>query len=147
MNRKLVFGLMLLVMAFAAVACGGGGGTSNNTSSSTSGGSPADAVKAYFNASLLGEGDGASMLCSSIPADVKQQMQSGFDSLKSTYAASGAKLDLSGLTFTEQNVSGDTGEVVVAGKLKVSISGTDQEIDYPSATIPVKNESGWKVCG
>ena len=146
MNRKLVFGLTLLVTLFLIVGCGGGG-ASNNSSSSTSSGSPADAVKAYFNAALLGEGDGAALLCSSLPADVKQQMQAGFDTLKSTYAASGAKLDLSGLTFTEQNVSGDSGEVVVAGKMKVSISGVDQEVDYPSSTIPVKNESGWKICG
>ena len=87
------------------------------------------------------------MLCSTLPAETKQQMQTAFDTMKQTYAASGAKIDLGGLTFTSQNESGDTAEVVVAGKIKVEISGNSQELDYPQSTIKMKNENGWKVCG
>jgi ABC-type phosphate/phosphonate transport system substrate-binding protein len=140
MNKRLLF-LLSLIAAMLIAACGGGGQTSS------SGGTPADAAKAYLNASLLGQGDPASLLCSTLPADTKQQMQSAFDTMKQTYAASGAKLDISGLTFTSQNESGDSAEVVVSGKIKVEIGGNSQELDYPQSTIKMKNENGWKVCG
>lgn len=147
MNCKFMsfsFGLLVIV-ALLLAGCGGGG--SSSSSSSSSSGTPADGAKAYFNAAMLGQGDAASLLCSTLPADVKQSMQTAMDSVKNTYAQTGATLDLSGLTFTTKNESGDTADVEVAGKLKVTVSGTSTDVDYPTSTIKMKNESGWKVCG
>jgi hypothetical protein len=61
-------------------------------------------------------------------------------------AASGAEVDVSGLTYTAQNESGDTAEVVVGGTIKITVGGAEQELDFPEQTIPMRNENGWKVC-
>jgi hypothetical protein len=144
MNRKLVFWLSLIV-ALLVVGCSGG--NSDNNSSSSSSGTAEDGAKAYLNAALGGQGDASTLLCSTLPADTKQQMQSAFDTMRSTYTATGATLDLSGLTYTSHDVSGDTAQVDVAGKIKVTVNGTSNEVDYPQSTIQMKNENGWKVCG
>lgn len=146
----------LLIMIAAVIAACGGSATGTPTApptgvlpTSTSGGAdaaPAEAARAYFLASLMGEGDVNGMICSSIPADVKQQMQDSIDSVKNSYAQSGATIDMNNLTFESQNVSGDTAEVVVSGSLKVVTNGVEQDVPYPQTTLKMKDEGGWKVC-
>lgn len=143
MNRKVVlFGILLLAVVLAA--CGGGGNT--NSTSSTSSGTPADAVKAYFTSAFASDGDPTTFICSA-GKEAAQAMVDGLKQMKDAMAAGGASVDVSGLTFTTQSESGDSAEVVVGGKLKVDIGGTAQELDFPPATIKMKNESGWKICG
>ncbi len=140
MNRKWVFALSLIAVLVIS-ACSGSGASSGGT------GTPADGAKAYFNAALGGQGDPMTLVCSSLPADQKKQMTDAFAAMKSTYAQVNASLDLSGLTFTTQNQNGDTAEVVVAGTMKVTANNSTQDVPFPSQTINMKNESGWKVCG
>lgn len=87
------------------------------------------------------------MICSTVPDETKEQIKAGMAAAKANYAQSGTTLDLSSLTFTTQNESGDTADVAVSGKLKITINGATTEIDYPVPLLKMKNENGWKVCG
>lgn len=143
MNRKAILvGILLLVAVLAAC----GGGTSNNQTSSTSSGTPSDAVRAYFTAAFASDGDPTTFLCNA-SKEAAQALLNGLNQMKASMAASGGSIDVGGLTFTTQNESGDSAEVVVAGKIKVDIGGTAQETDFPPSTIKMKNENGWKLCG
>jgi hypothetical protein len=122
---------LLLAACGGAASSGGGGG----------GASPADVARQFFQVAFSGEGDIAPLVCSASASQVEAMK----DSLTQV-AASGAEVDVSGLTFTPQNVSGDTAEVVVGGKIKITVAGTEQELDFPEQTIPMRNENGWKVC-
>ena len=108
----------------------------------------ADAAKVYYLASLMAQGDASALICSSISDDVKKQMQNSIDAVKSSYAQSGATLDMNNLMFEEQNNNGDTADVVVSGSLNVTVNSTPQAIPYPQTTLKMKDENGvWKVCG
>ena len=62
--------------------------------------------------------------------------------------ASGATIDVSGLKYEVANQSGDTANVKVSGKMKMTVAGATNEADYTPLTVQLKNESGaWKVCG
>jgi ABC-type glycerol-3-phosphate transport system substrate-binding protein len=128
-RRTLIFSLLAVLLL---AACGGG---------AQSGPGPADVARQFFEVAFSGEGDIAPLVCSAAADDV-EAMREGLTQV----AASGAEVDVSGLTFTEQNVSGDTAEVVVGGRIAITVAGTEQEMDFPEQTIPMRNENGWKVC-
>lgn len=148
-SSRLIFSLCLIVLAFLLAACGGQSSSSNTTdnNSSSATGSPGDAAKGFVEATLGSEGDPGSFLCSEVPSAVRDQMTKGLDGVKAAFAQANATIDFSGLTYTVQNESGDSAEVVVGGKLKVSVANVNQESDFPSTTYTMKNENGWKVCG
>lgn len=131
-----------LILTLLLAACGGGGGGGGTT---TTGGGPADAAKAFFDAAFAGN-DITGMICSSNAAAAEGIAQ-GMQTMKDTLTASGAEIDTSGLTYTVKSESGDSAEVEVAGNIKLTVAGTSQEQEYPAATIPLRNENGWKVCG
>lgn len=135
MNYRRILAISLLVLLLAA--CGGAA----SSGSGGGGASPADVARQFFQVAFSGEGDIAPLVCSAA-ADEVEAMREGLTQV----AASGAEVDVSGLTFTAQNESGDTAEVVVAGKIKITIAGVEQDVDFPSQTIPMRNENGWKVC-
>ena len=148
MKRKSVLALFLMTfaMAFVLSACGGASsGGSSSSSNSSSGGDPAAAAKGFFDAAFSG-GALEQYVCTSNAAAV-DGIKQGMNTLKTSLTASGAKIDTSGLTYAVSNQSGDSADVKVSGKLKTTVSGQSVESDYPAATIKLKNESGWKVCG
>src|SRR5262245_12759828 len=119
MNRKWFF-LLILVFAALASACSGqeviatGIPTTATPITAPSEGTAADAAKAYINAAL-GDGNVTEMFCSTLPDEVKQQIQDSLDVIKGTFAAMGTTVDISQLTYSTENQSGDSAEVVVAG--------------------------------
>ncbi len=142
MNSLLRGSLLALVVMVMLAGCGGGA-----PAASTSGGSAADAARQFFTAMMTGEGDLAAMLCSTVDESVRSGITQAGDAIKSTYDQLGATLDLTGLTFTVQNESGNNAEVVIAGNLKVNVNGAVNEAPFPSTTYKMLNENGWKVCG
>ena len=139
MNNRRILVISLLAILLLA-ACGGGASTGGGGAQS-GGATPAAVAQQFFEAVYSG-GDIAPLVCSSAAAAV-ESMREGLSSI----AASGATVDVSGLTYTTQNESGDTAEVVVTGVIKVSVSGVEQEVPFPETPIPMRNENGWKVCG
>ena len=138
MNNRRILVISLLALLLLA-ACGGGASSGGGAQS---GAGPADVARQFFEVAFSGEGDIAPLVCSAAAAQVEAMRES-----LAQMAASGAEVDVSGLTFTAQNESGDTAEVVVGGTLKITVAGAEQEVDFPEQTIPMRNESGWKVCG
>jgi len=136
MNYRRILVVSLLA-ALLLAACGGGASSGGGGG----GASPEDVARQFFQVAFSGEGDIAPLVCSAAAAQVEAMKES-----LTQVAASGAEVDVSGLTFTPQNVSGDTAEVVVGGKIKITVAGTEQELDFPEQTIPMRNENGWKVC-
>jgi hypothetical protein len=130
---SLVVVCLLLLTACGGTGGGGGGG----------GGDPAAAAKSFFEAVFTGKGDAAALVCKSGGDAFKQ----GMDSMKTTLTASGATIDIAGLKFEAANQSGDSADVKVSGKMKITVSGASTEQDFPPSTIKMKNEGGWKVCG
>ena len=139
--RMTVFAVSL-VLSLILSACGGTGGSSNT---SGGGGDPAAAAKSFFDAMFTG-GSVDQYVCTSNAAAVAG-MKQGMTTIKNSLAASGAKIDTSGLKFEAANQSGDTADVKVSGKLKTTVGGNSVDSDFPAATLKMKNESGWKVCG
>jgi hypothetical protein len=131
-----LLGALLLAACGGAASSGGGGGGAQS-----GGAGPADVARQFFEIAFSGEGDLAPLVCSAAAGDV-EAMREGLAQV----AASGAEVDVSGLTFTPQNESGDTAEVVVGGTVKLTVGGAEQELDFPEQTIPMRNENGWKVC-
>ena len=144
-TRKLFLFVALIVVAMVVAACGGGG---TQAPSGGGGGTPEDATKAFFTALFTEESpDLSSMICSAAAA-AAEGMADGLEQMKSTLASSGATIDISGFTYTKDSESGDDAQVTVAGKMKVSVSGVDQEVDFPAAPVKLKREGGtWKICG
>lgn len=144
MKFKPVVGILLLfVLALALTACGGGGGGGGGGGTT---GSPEDGAKAFFEAVFAGTGDVAATLCTTNQA-MTDAIKQGMETLKTTLTAAGGEIDVSGLTYAKTSESGDTAVVTVAGKMKVSVSGVSQEVDFPESPVQMKNENGWKVCG
>jgi len=137
MNHKRVL-IVALLAALLLAACGGASGGGGAQSG---GAGPADVARQFFEIAFSGEGDIGPLVCSAAASQV-DAMREGLTAV----AASGAEVDVSGLTFTAQNESGDTAEVVVGGTIKITVGGAEQEVDFPEQTIPMRNENGWKVC-
>jgi ketosteroid isomerase-like protein len=78
-------------------------------------------------------------------------MVKGFDTIKTSMAATGGKISTDKLTYTAGTVNGDTATVTVSGKLTVTANGASQDVDFgggQATPITLKNEGGtWKVCG
>ena len=147
-TMRMVVATVSLVLVFILSACGGnagGGGGTSGGNTSGGGGSPADAAKAFFDA-LFSGGAIDQYVCKSNAAAV-DGLKQGVNTMKTSLAATGAKIDISGLKFEASNVSGDSADVKVSGKLKTTANGNSMDTDYPPATLKMKNESGWKVCG
>ncbi|MBX3083353.1 MAG: hypothetical protein KF716_17100 [Anaerolineae bacterium] len=143
MKRSSMFTALVAMLTFAVLltACNNNGGDTNNTSSS--GGDPAGAAKAFFDA-LYGGTVADTMFCAANAAAVK----TGLEQSKQALTASGAKIDVSGLKYDVANQSGDSADVKVSGKIKMTVAGTTNEADYTPLTLNMKNEGGsWKVCG
>lgn len=131
--------VLAVLLVFVLAACGGG----NTATSSTSSSGPADVAKSLFTGMFKGE-DISAFLCAAAADDMKQAL----DAMKTAFTTGGAEVDTSGMTFTVKSESGDKAEVEVAGKLKVTISGTANEQDWPASNIPLVKENGaWKACG
>jgi len=137
MNRRLSTASILLIAAVILAACGGGAG-----------GGPSGTAQAWFEA--FTQFDMAKMkdlTCDSEKAAVDEALSGlggeGFDlgALKDLF-----QIDVSGLSFQDQNVSGNSATVHVSGKLKISAFGQSQDQDI-NEDIPMTNEGGaWKVC-
>jgi hypothetical protein len=129
---------LVAVCLLLLTACGGTGGGGGG------GGNPADAAKAFFEAVFAGKGDPAPLICKSGGDAFKK----GMESMKAGFAASGGTVDVSGLKFETANQTGDSADVKVTGKIKVSAGGQSMEQDFPpNVVVKMKNEGGWKVCG
>jgi hypothetical protein len=145
-TRKLLLFVAFIVVAMVMAACGGGGGTTNQ--STGGGGTPEDATKAFFTALFTEESPNISGMICSAAATAAEGMAEGLEQMKSTMASTGATIDISGFTYTKDSESGDDAQVTVAGKMKVSVAGVDQEVDFPAAPVKLKREGGaWKICG
>jgi hypothetical protein len=131
--------LAMLVVALVLAACGGG-------AANTTTGSMTDAAKQFIEAVFKGDKvKGAEVICAAQKAAADAMFAAAGN------LPAGAELDTSGLTYTVKSESGDTGEVTVGGKLKITAAGVSQEMDMSAmggalTALPMKNESGWKVC-
>jgi ketosteroid isomerase-like protein len=140
MKRTSLLTVLIAALALVLSACGNSGNSGNT---STSGGDPAAAAKAFFEA-LYGGSASDALFCKAGGAEVKAAL----DQSKQAITASGAKIDVSGLKYEAANQSGDSADVKVSGKLKMTVAGTTNEVDYTALTLKMKNEDGgWKVCG
>jgi hypothetical protein len=126
-------------MALLLGACGGGG----------SGGGALTAVKTWFEAlSQLDLNKVTELTCESQKATVEQAFsflsaggETDLQAMKELF-----NIDVSGLTYEEKGVSGNTATVHIAGELKVSAFGQEQTQPVDE-DVPVVNEGGtWKVC-
>lgn len=129
--------ISLVVLAALLAACGGGGGGG--------GMSMTDAAKQFLEATFKQDKDKAlAVVCAAYKTAAEATFSAG------AAAAGAAEVDLSGVTFTVAKESGDTGEVAVSGKIKITVAGQSQEMDLAQmgtmTNLPMKNESGWKVC-
>jgi len=148
MKQKWALTVLFFGLAVVLAACGGGAPSSNstsNTSSSGSGGNPADAAKGFYSG-LYGDGNIEQYVCSSNKAAV-DGIKQGVEASKKQLAAANTKIDVSGLKYETANQSGDSADVKVSGKIKMTTAGNSMESDFPAVTLKMKNESGWKVCG
>jgi hypothetical protein len=148
MKQKWVLSVLIFGLGIVLVACGGGAPASSptsNTSSSGGGGNPADAAKGFYDG-LYGDGNIDQYVCGSNKAAV-DAIKQGVEASKKQMAAANTKIDVSGLKYETANQSGDSADVKVSGKIKMTASGNAMETDFPAVTLKMKNESGWKVCG
>lgn len=126
---SLVVGLLILVLA----ACGGGGAS----------GSPTDAAKGFMEAiASLDEEAAKGYLCSA-QAEAADEMTGSFDD------AEGFTMDVSGLTYTAGEVSGNNATVTISGNIRMEMAGESNELpaDTLFPELPMVNEGGsWKVC-
>lgn len=128
----------VLVLALILTACGGGGATGGGISMT-------DAAKQFLESVYQGNKDKAlEVVCAAQKTATEAQ-------ISAATLPEGTSVDLSGLTYEVASESGDTGAVKVSGMLKVTAAGVTDEVDLgasgsPFANIPMKNESGWKVC-
>jgi ABC-type glycerol-3-phosphate transport system substrate-binding protein len=145
----------LLALSLTLAACGGGAPAAtavpsgDNASSAAGAGSPADAVRGYFQAIYTGEGDIASMFCGAYTEEQRAAATEALQSVTAAFAAAGTDvtIDTSGLTFTTQDETAETASVVAGGSVSVTVAGTTQEVPIAETTIQLRNENGWKVCG
>jgi ABC-type glycerol-3-phosphate transport system substrate-binding protein len=152
MKRWIII-VAMIALSLTLAACGGAAPAattvpSGDNSSSAAAGSPADAVQAYFQAIYTGEGDVASMFCSAITDEQRAAINEGYEAMTSAFSAAGTEvaIDIAGLTFTAQDETADSANVVVGGSLSITVAGTAQEVPMTETTIPVRNENGWKIC-
>ena len=144
--KRSILAVMILAMGVILSACGGNNGSNSNNSSSGGGnGSPSDAVKGYLTAVFAGNAID-SYLCTSDSAG-SAAIKQGMNTIKTSLSASGATIDVSGLTYTVANQTSDTADVKVAGTLKMTVGGNSSDAPFQAMTVKTKNESGWKVCG
>ncbi|GAB4553766.1 MAG: hypothetical protein OHK0023_23150 [Anaerolineae bacterium] len=128
----------VLIVALMLTACGGGAPSGGGISMT-------DAAKQFLESVYQGNKDKAlEVVCAAQKTAVETQ-------ISAITLPEGTSVDLSGLKYEVASESGDTGAVKVSGTLKVTAAGTTQDVDLgasgsPFANIPMKNESGWKVC-
>jgi hypothetical protein len=131
MKRISVLITVLIVTSVLLTACGGGGGGA------------AAGAKSFFDA--FAKLDIAKMKELTCDAQ-KQSMETSLGAMAAV--GSGIKIDVSGLSFAEKSVSGNTAVVVVSGKMKIELLGQSQEQPVNNQELPMANEGGtWKVCG
>ncbi|MEO8613143.1 MAG: hypothetical protein ABI690_34950 [Chloroflexota bacterium] len=107
---------------------------------------PAASAKGYFDA--LYNGDPVDQFVCNSPDASISTLTNFSDSAKVALEISGAKFDVSGFKYETANQSGDTADVSVSGKyITVSAAGTSTTADFPTLTLTMKNEGGWKICG
>ena len=140
-----------IMIGLLTAACGGGaapaatpaGGDTNTTT----GGDAATAGKNFMEAVFTG-GDPTPFICTA-EADNIDEIKAAYSSIADAFTQSGAKLDLSGLTYTVKDETADKATVVVGGKMVVDMAGTKQDIpmDDSNMEIPfVKDGDAWKIC-
>ncbi len=158
MRSLIRFSALVTIVSLALMlsACGGGSaGTGGSTSSgtgvgtgtttggttgtgSTTGtGKPEDAARIFVDAVLTGK-DLTGLICSAQVDNLKQGLAS--------IAQPNVSVDTSGLTFQTSKVSGNTAQVAVSGKVKLTIGGKSGEIPAPWTSMTMQNENGWKFC-
>lgn len=139
---KLMSMVAVLMMALVLAACGGAAPAGTTTTGDT----PEAVAKAFVEATFSGNIEAArGVVCAAMAAELT-------DEAASAMAAMGeAEMDFSGLTFTPSDVTDTSATVTVGGKLKVTVAGASQELDFAtmgsSAAFPLVKENGaWKVC-
>lgn len=153
-SRTLFIAALVAVMMLVA-ACGGtasptaapsGGDTAP---SGDAGGDAAAGAKSFLEAVYTG-GDVTNLICKAAGASAAE-MKAAFESLSSALTSAGAKLDLTGITYTVQDgATADKATVAIGGKIVADMAGTKQDLpfDGTSMTLPMVKEDGtWKVCG
>jgi hypothetical protein len=120
--------------------------TTSVSSGSSGADNPAASAKGYFDALYSGIAI-TQFMCSAPAASISTLTHYG-DSVTATLNASKAKFDVSGLKYETANLSGDSADVSVTGKVTtISAAGTSTSSDFPSLTLTMKNDNGWKICG
>jgi hypothetical protein len=145
-GRKTLALLALMMVAVVAAACGGGGGGDT--------GSPEGAVEGFINAALgdLDFDAAAEFVCAELQDQVAAEA-AGLEEIE----ASGASIDVGGLTYETVSEDGDNATVSIGGEISVSIEIEGETIEQSlpldefagdgGGEIPVVFEDGeWKVC-
>ena len=145
-------GLVTIIsLALMLSACGGGsagtGGATNSGTGAGTGqttgavggtGTPEDAAKAFVAAVLNGK-DLSALICSAQLDSLKQGL--------AAVAQPNVSVDISGLTFHTSKLNGNTAQVAVGGKMKLTMGGSSGEAPAPFTSMTMQNENGWKYCG
>jgi hypothetical protein len=127
----------LSMIALILVACGGGGGNA---------GSPSTNAKSFMEAFASLDTEKMSALICSAQAD-------SADDLTGTIGGAGAdiRIDVSKLTYTDGEVSGNNATVNMSGDITIEAQGQNVTAPigdlFPEGELPMVNEGGsWKVC-
>jgi hypothetical protein len=107
---------------------------------------PANAAKNFFIDTWAGKAVAAYMCTSNAAA--AQTVKQGLEQLTNTLQGK-ATIDSSGLKFETSSQSGDTAQVKLTGKYKLTVPGrTDTTLEISETMITMKKEGdSWKVCG
>ncbi len=139
MKRTWTVVSIALVASVVVTACGGGSG----------GGAAVAAAKSWFEAfAQLDLNRVKELTCESEKAAVDAALgllagggEIDVEAMKDLF-----QIDVSGLTYAETSVSGNSATVHISGLIKVSALGQSQDQDVDE-DVPLVNEGGaWKVC-
>src|SRR5260221_1326030 len=147
-----IVSLALTLSACGSGSAGTGGGTSSRTGTATAapiatgagattgvgpGGTPEDGAKIVVDAVLTGK-DLTGLICSAQVDNLKQTL--------AAVAQPDVSVDISGLTFQTSFVKGNTAQVAVSGKMKLTTQGKSVDVPAPWTSMTMQNENGWKFC-
>ena len=135
---SLVFVLTLTLLS----ACSGSG-SSPTATPATGAATPLDGVKGFFSAVYSGQ-DPAPYVCST--PNVADEFE--IAARVSMGMVAGSSVDISGLTFTLKDQTGDQATVTVAGEISYNMLTNMTSSPFPTSDVKAVNEGGfWKFCG
>jgi hypothetical protein len=99
-----------------------------------------DVAKQFAEATFEGDKDTAvNLACDAYKKRVESEV------LQFSQAVNGATIDLSGLTYTAGEQTGNTGTVIIGGTITIITPENTSQFEL-TRSLPMKNEGGWTAC-